>query len=62
MIPVPPVEPSPNVALDLGAVVAAVYERGGYATLIDYSQRPLPPLSEAESVWLDDLLRAQKAK
>ena len=61
-IPVPLVEPDPDVALDLGAVVAAVYERGGYATLIDYSQPPTPPsLSEAESAWLDDRLRARRA-
>jgi hypothetical protein len=61
-IPVPLVKPDPDVALDLGAVVAAVYERGGYATLIDYSQPPPPPLSEAESAWLDEHLRAQKAR
>ncbi len=61
-IPVPLAEPDPDVALDLGAVVAAVYERGGYATLIDYSQPPPPPLSEAESAWLDERLRAQRAK
>ncbi len=34
-IPVSLIEPDPDVALDLGAVLAAVYERGGYATLID---------------------------
>jgi len=59
-IPVPLVEPDPDVTLDLGLIVAAVYERGGYATLIDYSQPPPPPLSETESAWLDDLLRPQK--
>ena len=60
-IPVPLVEPDPDVALDLGAVVAAVYERGGYATLIDYSQPPpLPALSEAESAWLDECLRKRQ--
>ncbi len=61
-IPVPLFEPDPDVALDLGAVVAAVYERGGYATLIDYSQPPPPPLSEAESAWLDEHLRGRRAK
>ena len=39
-IPVPLVEPDPDVALDFGAVVAAVYERGGYATLIDLFAAP----------------------
>jgi hypothetical protein len=62
-IPVPLVEPDPDAALDLGAVLAAVYQRGGYATLIDYSQPPPPPsLSEAESAWLDEHLRARRAK
>jgi len=61
-IPVPLVDPDPDVALDLGAVVAAVYERGGYATLIDYSQPPPPALSEAESAWLEEHLRAQKVR
>ena len=61
-IPVPLVEPDPDVVMDLSAVVAAVYERGGYATFIDYSQPPPPPsLSEAESAWLGECLRARKA-
>ncbi len=60
VLPVPLLEPDPDVALDLGAAVAAVYERGGYADLIDY-RRPLPPppLSEAEALWLDERLREQ---
>lgn len=58
-IPVPLAEPDPDVPLDLSAVVAAVYERGGYATLIDYSQPPPPPaFSDADSAWLDEHLRA----
>ncbi len=55
-IPVPLLEPDPDAVLDLGAVVAAVYERGGYAALIDYSPPPPPPLTDAEAAWLDDFL------
>ncbi len=55
-IPIPLLEPDPDGALDLGAVVSAVYERGGYATIIDYSQPPPPPLTDAEAVWLNDFL------
>jgi hypothetical protein len=41
------------VALDLGALVASVYERAGYGSLIDYSLPPPPPsLSAAEDAWL----------
>lgn len=60
VLPVPLLEPDPDVPLDLGAAVAAVYERGGYADLIDYRRPPPPPpLSEAEAQWLDERLREQ---
>ncbi len=63
VLPVPLLEPDPDAALDLGAVVAAVYERGAYARLIDYHRPPPPPaLSEAEAVWLDEYLRTQKVR
>jgi hypothetical protein len=42
-VPVPLIEPDPDATLDLAAAVAAVYERGGYATLIDYRRPPPPP-------------------
>ena len=57
VIPIPLREPDPDVPLDLGAIVASIYERGGYASLIDYHQPPPPPpLSPDESVWLEALL------
>jgi hypothetical protein len=59
-LPVPPVpllEPDPDVALELGACVAAVYERGAYASQIDYRRPPPPPLSTEEEIWIEDLLR-----
>jgi hypothetical protein len=59
-IPVPLLEPDPDAPLNLAMVVAAVYERGGYGVLIDYSQPPPPPpLSDADAAWLDGHLRAQ---
>jgi hypothetical protein len=63
VIPVPLAAPDPDVPLDLGAVVAAVYERGGYATLIDYSRpSPPPPLSEAESAWLNEQVQTRRGR
>jgi hypothetical protein len=63
VLPVPLLEPDPDVPLDLGAAVAAVYERGGYASLIDYHRPPPPPdLSEAETRWLDEHLRKQNIR
>jgi hypothetical protein len=56
-IPVPLLEPDPDVALDLAAVVASVYERGGYDARIDYRQPvPSPALSAAEMDWAESLL------
>lgn len=63
VLPVPLLEPDPDVALDLSAIVVDVYERGGYATLIDYHRPPPPPkLAEADLIWLDDLLREQEIR
>ncbi|MSS72746.1 MAG: DUF4058 family protein [Candidatus Latescibacteria bacterium] len=56
VLPVPLLEPDPDVPLDLGAAVASVYERGAYASQIDYRQPP-PPLSGEETGWLEGLLR-----
>lgn len=60
VLPVPLLEPDPDVPLDLGAAVASVYERGGYGTLIDYSQPPPPPaLEAADAAWLQEQLQQQ---
>ncbi|MEW6750846.1 MAG: DUF4058 family protein [Candidatus Latescibacterota bacterium] len=62
-VPVPLLDPDPDVPLDLVAVVASVYERGAYGRLIDYRRPPpSPPLSEEEAAWLDGYLRARKAR
>lgn len=60
VVPVPLLEPDPDAPLDLGAAVAAVYERGGYADLIDYRRPPpRPQLSDAEAAWLDKRLEGE---
>lgn len=63
VVSVPLLEPDPDAPLDLSAAVAAVYERGGYADLIDYRWPPPPPkLSEAEAIWLDERLQEQEVR
>jgi hypothetical protein len=58
VLPVPLLEPDPDAPLDLGAAVASVYDRGAYASQIDYHQAPPPPpLSEEEAEWVKELLR-----
>lgn len=56
-IPVPLLYPDPDVAIDLGIIVNAVYDRGAYSRRLDYTQSPPPPeLSDKEQQWVDDLL------
>ncbi len=58
VLPVPLLQPDPDAKLDLNSVLANVYTRGGYATIIDYKQPPPPPpLSESESQYVDALLK-----
>lgn len=58
VLPVPLRPPDADTPLDLGKAVTSVYERGAYASQIDYRRPPPPPeLSELERNWLDDLLR-----
>ncbi len=63
VLPVPLRHPDPDATLDLGALAASVYERGGYEDILDYSRPPpSPKLSEAEAEWLDRHLRAQSKR
>lgn len=50
VLPVPLAKPDPDVPLNLGEIVKAVYERGGYDAQIDYRQPvPAPALSSTET-------------
>ena len=57
-IPIPLADRDPDVIVDLGEVVTAVYERGGYDARIDYAQ-PVPPpsLSKLESRKVSEILK-----
>jgi hypothetical protein len=48
----------PDVPLDLGAVLAAAYDRGAYDLSVDYRRDPNPPLSSADAGWANRLLLA----
>lgn len=62
VLPIPLLEPDPDVPLDLDDALAAVYERGAYGAQIDYRVAPLPPLTDEEARWIDGRLRAQGAR
>ncbi|ETX00895.1 MAG: hypothetical protein ETSY1_09605 [Candidatus Entotheonella factor] len=61
VVPVPLTVPDPDVPLDVGAMVSAVYERGAYATRIDY-RLPVPPpnLSCEQAAWVRQRLAAYR--
>jgi hypothetical protein len=61
IIAVPLSRPWPDVALDLGAALATVYERH-YAGDVDYlAAPPPPPLAIADALWVGERLRARYA-
>lgn len=56
-VPVPLLQPDPDVVLDLQAAVDACFALVGYERLLDYADPPPPPpLEEEDAAWLDDLL------
>lgn len=61
LLPVPLLHPDPDLPLDLGAAIAAIYQRSRYDLRIDYTAPPPPPpLSEAEQRWLEERLRTRE--
>ena len=56
-MPVPLRPPDPDVFVDLGRIVADVYERGAYDLQLDYAEEPPgPKLSTEETTWVQQLL------
>jgi hypothetical protein len=56
-IPIPLRRGEPDATLELGALLAAVYDEAGYDLILDYDQPAEPPLSAAEQRWARGLLR-----
>ncbi|MBE9106901.1 DUF4058 family protein [Nostoc cf. edaphicum LEGE 07299] len=46
-----------ELLLDLQSLLAGIYDRASYDLVIDYSQQPVPALSEADAVWANALLQ-----
>jgi hypothetical protein len=55
-LPLRPGEVEPE--LDLGSLLADLYEQAGYDLIIDYRQDPVPALGDDDRTWADSLLRA----
>jgi hypothetical protein len=57
VIPIPLLAPDPDIPLDLGAAIQAVYKLSGYDWRIDYySSPPPPPLRPDMAQWVQRLL------
>jgi len=51
IIRIPLRRPDPDAGLDLQALVDQCYERGRYASALDYTKPPVPALPEEEATW-----------
>ena len=59
---IPLLREDPDAVLDLQAVFNRSYDVGGYDLLIDYTQPPPVPLTDAEAAWLDALLKEKNLR
>ncbi|HZV04224.1 MAG TPA: DUF4058 family protein [Gemmataceae bacterium] len=57
LVPLSP--PDADVRLDLQPLIAAIYRRSRYEADLDYSRPLHPPLTDEESAWLAEQLRAR---
>ncbi|MGC8644619.1 MAG: DUF4058 family protein [Isosphaeraceae bacterium] len=60
IIPIPLLDPDPDVLLDLAAVFAQTYDDAPYGDSIDYSARLEVPLSPEDRAWAEQLARARE--
>lgn len=59
LIPIPLVEPDPDVPLDLGRAIQTIYDTAAYDLRIDYTQPPpKSDLSPEDAAWVEERLRA----
>src|SRR5262249_7048640 len=55
-VPIPLAGSDPDVMLDLQTMFTIVYDRAGYDYSLNYRQVLVPPLSDADQVWAQQLL------
>jgi hypothetical protein len=61
-IPVPLLDPDPDLALDLKPLIDGIYSLGRYEERIDYARPLEPPLSEEEAAWVRDVLKDRRPR
>ncbi len=55
--PLPLRENDTEPLLDVQTLINELYDEGNYDLVIDYTQEPLPPLSQENAVWVDAILK-----
>jgi hypothetical protein len=61
-VPIPLRKPDPDLTLDLGAVLQAVYEHGAYDLSIDYRQDAEPKLEDEDAEWARALIKKHRLR
>lgn len=54
--PLPLRESDPEPLLDIQTLINELYDEGNYDLVIDYTQEPVPPLSQENAAWVDEVL------
>jgi hypothetical protein len=62
VFPVPLRSEDTEPFLDLQSLLNQVYDRASYDLAIDYTQEPVPPLLEADAVWVNAWLKRQQLR
>jgi len=58
--PLPLLPGDEEPVVDVNSILHALYERARFDLRLNYTQPPVPPLSEADAVWAADLIRAAR--
>ncbi len=58
-IPVPLLDPDPDLTLDLQLLLDEIYSLGRYDERIDYTRPLTPPLSQTDAAWVRDALKGR---
>lgn len=63
LLPVPLLEPDPDVPLDLGRAIQSIYDAAAYDLRLDYSQPPpKPDLAPEEAAWVEARLQSIRSE
>jgi len=62
VIPVPLLDPDPDLSLDLQPLLDGIYSLGRYDERIDYARPLTPALSAEDTAWMQEVLKGQSSR